>query len=214
MEHADGNAKLRKNIFQYRATKFEKKKEEKPHFSTFKFCLPTIMNCIFLGGITNTENKVSWPAKSQNDFDNFGLKEPVLAPTINTIPNNGNGIVSILPAPPQVISKYNVEQHQQQQQRTPAKNTKSARLPRNYFSPSVPDTSTKFIPNSQQQNHQHHHSNSNNKIVPAGLINSVATSNQHHSITNNNNKIVPAALINSVATSNQHHSITNHNNKI
>ena len=185
--------------------------------------LQIIKSACFLGGITNTENKApTWPGKSQNNFENnFGLKDPVLAPTINTIPNNGNnnGIVSILPAPPQVISKYNVEHHaHQEQQHTPAKNTNSARLPRNYFSPSVPDISTKYVPKLLQQNRHHF---TNNKIVPAALINSVATSNQHHSISssnNNNNKIVPAALINSVSTSNQHHSIitsnNNSNNKI
>ena len=81
------------------------------------------------GGITNTEDKVLWP-----HLDNYKAphKEPILAPTTNTIPNT-NGIISILPAPPQVVSKY---EHKE-------------RYPRNYFLPSIPDSNnpaTQIIP--------------------------------------------------------------------
>ena len=65
------------------------------------------------GGITNTgEDK--WPPL--DDYQ-APYREPILAPTTNSL-TNGNGIISILPPPP----KFSIPR---------------SRLPRNYFLPSV-----------------------------------------------------------------------------
>ena len=83
---------------------------------------------LILGGITNTgEDK--WPP-----LDNYQApyREPILAPTTNSL-TNSNGIISILPAPP----KFQMQK----------------RLPRNYFLPSVLLNSKPAAVNLQQPQH-------------------------------------------------------------
>ena len=58
------------------------------------------------GGVTKSEGfDDAWPPL--DDFE-APYREPILAPTTNSLTTNHmDGIVSILPAPPQIVSKYN-----------------------------------------------------------------------------------------------------------